>query len=252
MPFNFFKKDPEKAAAAQRRKEELKASRKSEKSARNPFLDARSEWNGVNGALISSRTSWMVVCLFALLIALASVAGVISIGSQSKFIPYVVEVDKAGTTIGGGVLDTSPRATRRIQESFAANFIIQARMVTADSLLQKKALDNVFNAVKQNTPAAAKLQEFFMSSPEASPFVRAQKVLVDVRITSVIAASDLTWEIEWVETTRGRDGSVISTQAMRALLTEEMDPASVTDQAAVIRNPLGIYVSDFSWNPRMN
>ncbi|WP_242468393.1 VirB8/TrbF family protein [Burkholderia plantarii] len=46
------------------------------------------------GGVVSQRQTWQVIGILSLLIALAGVGGVIHIGSQSKFIPYVVEVDK--------------------------------------------------------------------------------------------------------------------------------------------------------------
>jgi hypothetical protein len=48
------------------------------------------------------RQTWQVIGILSLLIALAGVGGVIHIGSQSKFIPYVVEVDKLGQTVAAG------------------------------------------------------------------------------------------------------------------------------------------------------
>src|SRR5574338_1111009 len=60
--------------------------------AENPYLAARRTWNDHVGSVISQRQTWQVIGILSLLIALAGVGGVIHIGSQSKFIPYVVEV----------------------------------------------------------------------------------------------------------------------------------------------------------------
>lgn len=218
---------------------------------RNPFLNARSEWNGVNGALVSSRLGWMVVGLFSLCIALASVAGVIWIGSQSKFIPYIVKVDKAGTAIGAGVADEAPAATARVKQALVAGFIEQSRLVSVDWTLQRKALDCVTALIRQGDPSGQKLSEFW-NSPGGNPFERAKKEIVDISITSVIQASQATWEVEWIETKRGRDGGLIERVPMRALVTLAEDPSQIESQAQMLRNPLGIFVQDFSWARRMS
>ena len=64
----------------------------------NPYLNARRTLNEYNGALIQSRHMWQAAALLALMVAIGAVGGVIYIGSQSKFVPYVIEVDKLGQT----------------------------------------------------------------------------------------------------------------------------------------------------------
>ena len=62
----------------------------------NPYLAARRTWNDQSAANVASRQMFQLLGVLALLVALAGVGGMTYIGSQSKFIPYVVEVDKRG------------------------------------------------------------------------------------------------------------------------------------------------------------
>jgi type IV secretion system protein VirB5 len=62
------------------------------------------------GGVVSQRQTWQVIGILSLLIALAGVGGVIHIGSQSKFIPYVVEVDKLGQTVAAGPVQAAGKA----------------------------------------------------------------------------------------------------------------------------------------------
>src|SRR5690606_15187070 len=64
----------------------------------NPYLNARRAWNDHVGSVVSAHQSWQVIGILSLLIALTAIGGIIHVGSQSKFIPYVVEVDKQGQT----------------------------------------------------------------------------------------------------------------------------------------------------------
>ena len=52
----------------------------------NPYLSARRTWNEHVGSVVSSRQTWQVVGILSMLVALASVGGMIHIGSKSKYI----------------------------------------------------------------------------------------------------------------------------------------------------------------------
>ncbi|SDY51434.1 conjugal transfer protein TrbF [Nitrosomonas halophila] len=216
----------------------------------NPYLAARRTWNEHVGSVVSSRQTWQVVGILAMLIALASVGGVIHIGSQSKFIPYVVEVDKLGQTIAAGPVTASDKADPRVIHATVADFIISARMVTPDIALQRKAVFKVYAHLSPNDPATAKMNEWFNSDDEASPFKRAAKEMVNIEIKSVIPQSPDTWQVDWVETTRDRQGTLKGQpETLRALVTVYIaEPTSQTTDEQLRNNPMGIYVRDFSWS----
>ena len=103
----------------------------------NPYLSARRTWNDHMREVIASRTMWQMLALLCLLIALAGVGGVIVIGSQSKFIPYVVQVNKLGEAIAVSRADIAAVADQRVVHASVAAFINDLRMVTPDIALQK-------------------------------------------------------------------------------------------------------------------
>jgi type IV secretion system protein VirB5 len=53
----------------------------------NPYLSARRTWNEHMQTLIAARQAWQIMGMLSLLVTLVSVAGMIHIGQQSKFIP---------------------------------------------------------------------------------------------------------------------------------------------------------------------
>ena len=72
---------------------------------------------------------------------------------------------------------------------------------------------------------------------------------MDVEIKTVIPQTPDTWQVEWIETTRDRQGIPQAKPAIwRALVTvylAEITP-QVTDEE-LRKNPLSLYVRDFSW-----
>ena len=216
----------------------------------NPYLSARRTWNEHVGSVVSSRQTWQVVGILSLLIALAGVGGVIHIGSQSKFIPYVVQVDKMGQTIAAGPVTAADKADPRIVHATVADFITSARMVTPDVALQRKAVFKVYSVLSPNDPATAKMNEWLNGNADASPFKRAAKEMVNIEITSVIPQSPDTWQVDWTETTRDRQGALKGQPVpMRALVTVyTAEPTSQTTDEQLRNNPTGIYVRDYSWS----
>jgi len=216
----------------------------------NPYLTARRTWNEHVGSVVSSRQTWQVVGILSLLIALASVGGMIHIGSQSKFVPYVIEVDKLGHVLAAGPAAATSQADPRVLSATVATFIENARTVTPDGALQRKAVFGVYAHLASNDPATAKMNEWLNSHADATPFARAAKEMVSIETTSVLAQSPDTWQVDWIETTRDRQGVVQGKPAnMRALVTiYTTDTTSQTSEEQIRNNPLGIYVRDFSWS----
>ncbi|MOA36705.1 VirB8 protein [compost metagenome] len=73
--------------------------------------------------------------------------------------------------------------------------------------------------------------------------------MVSLEILSVIPQTPDTWQVDWMETTRDRQGVAKGPPVrMRALVTVYTIAAtSQTTEEQVRNNPLGIYVRDFSW-----
>lgn len=216
----------------------------------NPYLTARRTWNEHVGSVVSSRQTWQVVGILSLMIALAGVGGVIYIGSQSKFIPYVVEVDKLGAIQAAGPVTGSDTADPRVLRATVSNFIENARLVSPDIALQRKAVFGVYAHLAPNDSAITKMNEWMNGSADANPFKRATKEMVSIDITSVMPQTPTTWQVDWRETTRDRQGVLKGEPAqMRALITVyTADTSTQTSEEQMRKNPLGIYVRDYSWS----
>ncbi len=244
LPALFKRKQPDKQA--------ITAPDTTAPEAENPYLAARRTWNEHIGSVVSSRQTWQVVGILSLLIALAAVGGIIHIGSQSKFIPYVVEIDKLGEIVNTQPVQQAAPVDPRIIRASLATFINDARLVTPDVALQRKAVFQVYAMLAPQDPATAKMNEWLNGTEESSPFRRAARETVDIKITSILPVTSETWQVDWEETTRDRQGRPKSKPVhWRALLTVRfIKPTSATTEEQIRRNPLGLYVRDFSWTKK--
>jgi type IV secretion system protein TrbF len=219
----------------------------------NPYLDARRTWNSQVDRAFSSLHTWQLLCVLCLLIALGSLAGIAYIGAQSKFVPYVIEVDKLGEAVSIGPATAAGPADARVVRASLASFVSSARLVTPDVSLQREAIFRVYAMLHTKDPAAAQMNEFYNATKDASPFARAAKVTVTTDINSVLPVSTNSWQVDWQESTRDREGALVGKPThMRAVLTVYLEPISTTaNQSSIQRNPLGIYVQTFTWQEVM-
>jgi type IV secretory pathway TrbF-like protein len=246
-----FKKKP--ANGDQRRNSQPLAGGRRTGENENPYLAARRTWNDQAAANVANRQMWQVLGILALMIALAGVGGVIYIGSQSKFVPYVVEVDKHSETIAIAPAQRAAPVDQRVVHASVAQFVANIRMVTPDVALQRKAVYQVYSMLSPKDASTAKANEWLNGTEDSSPFKRAEKETVSIEITSVLPQSPDTWQVDWVETVRDRQG-VMKGQPykMRALVTVyTVETTTQTTEDQIRNNPLGIYIRDFSWSKQV-
>lgn len=224
---------------------------KKEEKQENPYLNARKAHNEFVGGIIASRQWAWIICILSLLIALSAVGGVIYIGQQSTFVPYVVQVDKLGQSVAIARADQAAPVDSRVIHATVAEFITNARMVTPDVTVQRNAIFRLYACLNANDAATLKMNEY-MNTDVSNPFKRASKETVSTEITSVLPQSGETWQIDWTETVRDRQGAKLDTYRMRALVNVYVaPPTNQTSEDQIRKNPLGIFIRDFNWSKQL-
>jgi len=219
----------------------------------NPYLAARRTWNDQSAANVASRQMFQLLGVLALLVALAGVGGMVYIGSQSRFVPYVVEVDRHGQQQAVARADRAAPIDQRVLHASVADWVGSMRLVTPDIALQRKAVFKVYAMLAPNDPATAKANEWLNGTEESNPFKRAARETASIEITSVIPQTPDTWQVDWMETVRDRQGvKKGEAQRWRALVTVYVIPATPeTTEEDLRNNPLGVHVRDFSWSKQL-
>ena len=216
----------------------------------SPYFNARRSWNEHVGQVVSATKMWQAVGIGSLAVAAVSVIGMVSVAKQSRFVPYIVEVDKLGQVAAvqpASAIDAANLTA--VIKAELATFITKARLVTPDQQLQASAIRDVYSLLANSDPATAKMSEWFNGTKENNPFTRAGKVLVSASINAVIPQSQNSWQVDWTETVVTRDGHPESVTNMRALITTYVVPATAsTSEQEIQRNPIGLYVKDFNWS----
>ncbi len=215
----------------------------------NPYVNARRSWNSHVGSMMEYGTIGFFGGLLCLFIALGAVGGIIYIGSQSKFIPLVYQKDASGNTISMTRADHIPDAKVDDYRTAVGEFITNIRTVTPDSELQGKAIWHAYAYLSPDDPATLKANEYLNGSKEVNPYNRAANETVNVELKSVLQQSQNSWQVDWLETIRERDGTPKGTPyMMRALVTIYQDQDAELKDQQMFWNPHYIFIKDYNWS----
>jgi type IV secretory pathway TrbF-like protein len=212
----------------------------------NPYLEARREWNERYGTYIIQASNWRRIAVLSGITSLACVAGLVYVSSQTRIVPYVVEVDKIGDARAQGVAEQAQPVDTRVVKYALGNFVSWWRTLPSDRVVHKDSIQKLYAMLPVNSPALNKLNEQFRTK---SPFKEAETTGVSVQLVSILPISGQTWQAEWLETYRDTRGQLQKTVRYKATLTVTVSPPTTEDE--ITRNPLGVYVADLNFTQQI-
>jgi type IV secretory pathway TrbF-like protein len=216
--------------------------------AANPYVEARREWDERYADLVLGKRNWQIAAGGMLVVTLILASGIVWLTTRSRYIPYVVEVDKLGysLTVPQPLTPSSvPDVTARMQRYEVAAFIRSARSVSTDPQVEHQML----NSLLAHARGAADrfLDAYFHSDGFThNPFKIAEKQTVSIQIDSILQLSPQSYQVGWTEVQHDLNGVAIGapTHWEAVLQTQIVPPNS---DAAILSNPLGFYVTQISW-----
>jgi type IV secretory pathway TrbF-like protein len=214
-------------------------------SADSPFVAAKREWNERYGDYIAQARNWRLAAILSLIISVTLAAGTIWLAGQSKLVPYVVEVDKLGASIAVARADRTTVPNESLIRAQLANFVRDARSVSSDPIAERATLTRVYSFI--GITAKPYLDDWYRTH---SPFEAAASHTVAVTIDAVLPQSPTTYQVEWTEDQRDLNGGHIGSSHWVGQLTVGINPP--TDEATILRNPVGIYVTQLSWTQQLD
>ncbi|NQY74395.1 MAG: type IV secretion system protein, partial [Candidatus Margulisbacteria bacterium] len=136
----------------------------------------------------------------------------------------------------------------RVIKAQLAYWITRFRSVILDATAQKQAVNQVYRFLAQGDPATSTVSEYFQS--QGNPFKRAKTEIVSVDISSVLPISDKSWQIEWTETIRNRQGAKKG-KPIRMKAAIEILIVPPDREQNILINPLGLYIKQIHWTKQL-
>lgn len=208
--------------------------------AETPYARARQEWDARMGSAVLSARAWRTTAFAALAAAALSGVGLTAVALQKRTFVHVVEVSPEGQVMAVRATTDRWTPTNAQIAHHLSRFVVLVRSLPTDGVVLR---ENWLDAYKFLTPqAAAQLNEM---AREDDPFLSLGRVGRTVHVRSVIARSDRSWEVNWIERATNATGTS-DPQVYSGVFTVSTRPPRNADEIAA--NPLGLLISDFSWS----
>lgn len=209
-----------------------------------PYQSAAQVWDERIGSARVQAKNWRLMAFGCLVLALLAAGGLVWRATLSIVTPYVVEVDQVGQVRAVGEAATPYRPNDAQIAYHLAHFITLVRSLSIDPIVVRQ---NWLDAYHYTTDrGAGVLNEYARSN---DPFARVGKESVTVQITSVLRASDASFNVRWTEQ-RFVNGAPSGTERWTAVLSTVLQPPRTEERLR--KNPLGIYVNGLSWSRELD
>ena len=208
--------------------------------AETPYQRAGQLWDERIGSARVQARNWRLAAFGALTIAGGMASALAWQSVQSRVTPYVVEVDKLGEARAVSEADENFSPTDPQVAWHLAKFVENVRTVSLDPVLMRRNWLAAYDFATQR--GAVFLNEYARS---ADPFAGLGDKAVSVEVTSVVRASDRSFQVKWVETSYSR-GVVTGRAHWTGILTIALKPPANAD--VLRKNPLGVYVDAIYWS----
>ena len=205
-----------------------------------PFQRAGQLWDERIGSARVQAHNWRLMAFGGLLLSSGLATGLLWQSMQARVVPYVVEVDRLGAAQSIAAIGTDYQPTDPQIAWHLSKFIQNVRSVSLDPVLVR---ENWLAAYDYATDKSALfLSEYARAS---NPFAEIGRKTVAVQVTSVVRASDTSFQVKWRESLFER-GSLASTSEWTAILTTRIQTPKSAE--TLRKNPLGLYVDAVAWS----
>ena len=209
-----------------------------------PYQRAGQLWDERIGSARVQARNWRLMAFGGLLLSTGLSAGLVWQSMQSRVVPYVVEVDRLGEARAVAPVAEDYRPTDPQIAWHLGRFIASVRSVSLDPVLMRQNWLGAYDFVTAR--GALFLNEYARS---AQPFANVGDRTVSVQVTSVVRASDSSFQVKWTETAYER-GSLAGTSRWTAILSVRVRQPKSADELR--KNPLGLKVDGIDWSRELD
>lgn len=209
-----------------------------------PYQRAGQLWDERIGSARVQARNWRLMAFGGLLLTIGLSAALVWLSMQSRVVPYVVEVDALGEPRAVAPADAEYRPTDPQIAWHLGRFIRDIRSKSLDPVLMRDNWLSAYDFVTER--GAVFLGEYARA---ANPFADVGDKTVSVQVTSVVRASDSSFQVKWTES-RYERGSLAGTSRWTAILTVQLRPPRSAD--TLRKNPLGLYVDAVDWSRELD
>jgi type IV secretion system protein TrbF len=205
-----------------------------------PYQRASQLWDERIGSARVQARNWRLIAFGCLGLASAMAAGLLWQSLQSRVVPYVVEINRLGEARAVGPAEAAYEPTDPQIAWFLGRFVTEVRAISLDPVLMRQDWLAAYDFTTRR--GAVFLGDYARA---ADPFGHVGEKTVSVQITSVVRASDHSFQVKWIEAAYER-GALTSTTHWTGILT--VIRAAPANADTLRKNPLGLYIDAIDWS----
>ncbi|KUM26928.1 conjugal transfer protein TrbF [Mesorhizobium loti] len=209
-----------------------------------PYQKAGQLWDERIGTARVQARNWRLMAFGCLALATGLSGSLVWQSTQSRVVPYVVEVNRFGETRAPAPAIQNYQPDDAQIAWHLGRFIQNVRSISTDPVLVRQNWLSAYDFATDR--AALFLNEYAKAN---DPFGQIGTRSVSVQITSVVRASDSSFQVKWTEQIFER-GSLASTTRWTGILTIVIRPPTNTDQLR--KNPLGVFINAIDWSRELD
>jgi type IV secretion system protein VirB5 len=209
-----------------------------------PYQKAAQVWDQRIGSSRVQAHNWRLMALGSLLLSLILAGLLLLIGRSGSATPYIVEVDPRGGARAVGPAQEIYTPSDAQIAYHLARFVDNVRSLSIDPVVVRQNWLKAYDFVTDR--AAVTLNEY---ARDNDPFAKIGRETVAVEVTSVVRASESSFQVRWQERCF-EGGALKDAKWLTGLFTIIIAPPRTAERVA--KNPLGIYVHAFNWSQDIN
>ncbi|KPA11601.1 conjugal transfer protein TrbF [Candidatus Magnetomorum sp. HK-1] len=214
--------------------------------AETPYQRAKQDFDDLIGNSRLQAYHWRLAFFCTVLVLCVTVLGMIYLSSQSKIIPYIVEVDSSGSVrLVGKAHHIAYEPKIQSIKYFLSLFINDIRSIPADPVLLKKNFLNAYHFV--TTKGRNLLNEY---ARNYDPFTKQKNSVISVEISNVVKMSEKSYQVQWREQAFSKNGSMINDNQYTGIFT--INFSTPKNETVLQKNPLGLFIDFFNISKNLN
>jgi type IV secretion system protein TrbF len=208
-----------------------------------PYAKAAQEWDRRMGLSIVHARGWRVMAFVAWFVASVLAIGLVIQSQNKQVATYVVPINELGQP-GKLTLASDHYQPTPVQSGyFVAEVVKLSRSRSLDPVVTRDGMMKVYHFLAGD--GITQMNTLASGDPLLTDMSKGQRVARSVEIASVLQKSATTFQVRWTETEYA-SGLQRSRETYTGLFETKLVPPKREDTA--FNNPLGLYVTSFSWS----
>lgn len=245
---------PEKKQQAPKPKKRIVKKRPAPKKSKNSkytpemadsYGRARMEWENRLGQSRAAVRNWSIMSVIMMILTALIISAYIEETNQIQIEAYIVEVDEYGIPKKTEKVDQKLDVTQQQIRTIATNFVRDLREISLDPLINQKRVGDLYFFVTPD--GGRKIWTDYKKSDQMNYETQYVNDITGARTVKIKSVKEIPpdkLEIRWEETTFNNT-AVEDKNAYIGEFTYIVNEPIEDKKLNILRNPLGIYISDF-------